>query len=720
MKLTDLKPLIEEVDGQLAWEKVNIQDSNPRPRHFHAAATQDSRRMIVCGGMSISGKKFDDVWSFDLVTLKWTELERRLPKMMAMFSIEFLNQDTDILTVFGTQISEINIRNKTHPTITRQSTFGGITNYGFAKLNNNSFIVVGGEEHAALIRKTTITSEETIVISKQLTRRSGHKVIPHGSIVYTYAGYNAPPRAGKSFTLMHNDIWKLPLSIRFCSPGWFIKDNNCLPCPAGSYSSVFESTNCTLCPAGTYNPLVRQNDKRHCIPCPVNYFTQNLGSIKCLQCSSPGGCLAGSTRDDGSQRVFNSSSKLFIQQPDGADTDRNLLRKVCNHNIDNKNQIKSKKKKKKKKQISILTTVALIGCLASLVSIFLLFENFRYKFTKFDILFGCSHHQITDTFQRHLKSPQGGLLSICVVAITTVVVGLMLFISIETYLTEDILLSPHTGEKITSDISATLGIVTTYSCRSLCSSVKFTTTGILYTEHSISCSVVNSSVCELKWSCTECEFDVATTYDFTQSAKIIFNLDEDSYASGFIWSVDSTSSYPGKLSRIGNGVTTPTTDFVFKGSKPTVLTFEATLSKWFEVLYEKSNTGMHLSFLTVSRGSEIPVEDINIVGGLSVVVVLLRAEYLCTVVKSIDHLPLFIVTVLFGIFPGVIFTGRVTLQLMERFGFRFGIYHPLYQRTDELNISEPCDDADSNVSETTVAAGSEYPDSVPQKKQYPY
>ena len=58
-------------------------------------------------------------------------------------------------------------------------------------------------------------------------------------------------------------------SSSICSPGYYISEYGCIPCPGGFYSQEEDSISCYECPAGTYSTTASKS----CIPCEKgSYF----------------------------------------------------------------------------------------------------------------------------------------------------------------------------------------------------------------------------------------------------------------------------------------------------------------------------------------------------------------------------------------------------------------------------------------------------------------
>lgn len=72
-----------------------------------------------------------------------------------------------------------------------------------------------------------------------------------------------------------------------CNLGYY-RNNTCLPCVAGSYSSVLEATQCEQCAPGTFSTIVTSNSSNFCLPCNPGEYTNTSGSTSCWS------CLAGS------------------------------------------------------------------------------------------------------------------------------------------------------------------------------------------------------------------------------------------------------------------------------------------------------------------------------------------------------------------------------------------------------------------------------------------
>lgn len=73
-----------------------------------------------------------------------------------------------------------------------------------------------------------------------------------------------------------------------CSAGSYVSvpcntssNRECLPCPAGSYSSAQNSGSCTQCQAGKYAPDAGATT---CLPCSVGTYVSSAGAAVCLAC----------------------------------------------------------------------------------------------------------------------------------------------------------------------------------------------------------------------------------------------------------------------------------------------------------------------------------------------------------------------------------------------------------------------------------------------------
>ena len=78
-----------------------------------------------------------------------------------------------------------------------------------------------------------------------------------------------------------------------CSPGTYLKDTECLPCPAGTYAEGYGNFNCTPCGIGKFGPHIASTSKKQCYPCYTNTFNAEIGSKRCLDCPADYGCNIG-------------------------------------------------------------------------------------------------------------------------------------------------------------------------------------------------------------------------------------------------------------------------------------------------------------------------------------------------------------------------------------------------------------------------------------------
>ena len=67
-----------------------------------------------------------------------------------------------------------------------------------------------------------------------------------------------------------------------CNPGEVVVDDQCVPCPPGTY---FNFGVCSKCPIGQFNPEAAQ---RQCVRCPtirgIEGVTEGLGATKSSEC----------------------------------------------------------------------------------------------------------------------------------------------------------------------------------------------------------------------------------------------------------------------------------------------------------------------------------------------------------------------------------------------------------------------------------------------------
>ena len=72
-------------------------------------------------------------------------------------------------------------------------------------------------------------------------------------------------------------FYKINFPDMQCSEGTFKLNDNCIPCPKGSYKDKSGSEECIQCSKGTYNEQIGASNEKQCIPCPEGTFNPKLG-----------------------------------------------------------------------------------------------------------------------------------------------------------------------------------------------------------------------------------------------------------------------------------------------------------------------------------------------------------------------------------------------------------------------------------------------------------
>jgi hypothetical protein len=79
-----------------------------------------------------------------------------------------------------------------------------------------------------------------------------------------------------------------------CSPGFFSSAAGsaaCSPCPAGRYCNDFTSDG-VACPPGTYSQYPAASSNASCLPCPPGHYCPSRGTISPIPCVSGGGTFS--------------------------------------------------------------------------------------------------------------------------------------------------------------------------------------------------------------------------------------------------------------------------------------------------------------------------------------------------------------------------------------------------------------------------------------------
>ncbi|CAG9313184.1 unnamed protein product [Blepharisma stoltei] len=384
-----------------------------------------------------------------------------------------------------------------------------------------------------------------------------------------------------------------------CSPGTYIQNNACVPCPAGTFNPSYGATTCFSCPSGTFNPTKGANTAYQCYPCDSSSYNSFEGSATCRACPVNKYCPVGSS----SPLETDSINSYSSSQPSLFDT--------SSYNSDADDAFNA-----------MITTVCVLFFI-----IFILFVSINFlrdKLKALDLYKEGHNYQLFQIMKRH-STKLGGTFTIVFLVAAIILICDAWIVYAKNNIYEDKSLVPLVAlENELTDFPATVNIeVVLYRYGGNCVDNGKCESSLLKTLHEISYSWM-----ELK--CSRSEGNCHISFSFAScvistGAYIELDLQEkQSYTSAISVSLNSSSSIPNQFSSISQSLL-PQKNQVFRGANPSKFyfsmipsLFRSYVSDWPDKL-----TGYHVSYNTPPEaGSQYAIKNLPFTSNLKLMIML--------------------------------------------------------------------------------------------------
>ncbi|CAG9310949.1 unnamed protein product [Blepharisma stoltei] len=427
---------------------------------------------------------------------------------------------------------------------------------------------------------------------------------------YIQGGGSASGKAMRAF-LGKNTLIKVELACDqstnsscgwACSPGTYLKDNECIPCPKGQYNSFYGATSCSLCPSGTFNGNIGANTAYQCLPCESGYYNPFNGSASCRECPINRYCPAGSVqplKKDIIASYLSIQPSMFPASSYNKDADdivNDMLIAVGS---------------------ALFVTFILLLCIKSL----------RNKLHEIDLYEDDHNYKLLENMVRR-NTYIGGLFSIIFMAAAVILICESIIVFIKNNVYESKSLVPLVAlESELIDFPASVTIETIlYRYGGECvagdkcdSSIYQSFYYVSYSSMDVNCKKIQGD-CHIKIDLTDCIISTGAYIELDMQEK-------QSYTSAISINLTSSSSIPKQYSGIFQSLI-PDDNQIFRGSSPSKFYFSVipSLFKSYVSDWPDKLTGYHISYNTPpTAGSQYTVENLPFTSNLKLEIILTRS-----------------------------------------------------------------------------------------------
>lgn len=570
-----------------------IEDLDLPPARKHACMVCDLPRIYLLGGITTNGY-VDEVWRINLETSIVEMLVSQyasgpLPFAFASCFKEHVNDSLKIYVSKGESfgrrpLSKIYTLDVALMLWDVKSAKDEVSRFASAKVGDR-LLFVGGEAWGMFSYQRII--EYSIATGKEANLGNiPNKVFNAAfcyfkSSLYIHGGSSnfgnkiqEDNVEGKFYRIDLND--NCSTCDYLCSPGSYLANGVCRPCPEGTYQENFGASYCEKCPLGTSSSNKGNAYLRKCLPCPKGYYSAVAGSKSCLACIAGYDCSVGSSFPSKIQPIISGVSSV---QPKLYSSDIGHLNKA------------------------IFISELICGLLACAVAgVYMLkHPTLSNLFSNVDI-YGKNHNHFNNRIMYTRKSSLGGLFSVLFVltaigfiSISFVNYGLDNIVEQKALVPLVSLQEDYSTIKGFFNLTAKLG---SYGgeCveeQSVCSS-KITTSvvGVKGQITDFACYKLETS-CVVQLSCKDCSIDpeVVVSYHLVEAG---------SFAEYIQVNLTSSSSIPNQISSVRNTIVADPSK-VFRGLIPSKMYFEVTSSVRVTQIFESessdwtADTGYHIA-----------------------------------------------------------------------------------------------------------------------------
>lgn len=310
------------------WVKYSGYENAPNPR-YGSCVVHSKQKLYVIGGQN-NQFAFSDIWIFDSLENTFTLLENRLPFSLAFhkcWSVETANQ-LYIYVMGGKSFEGISPKRVDRITVTIYSDTEYIVKTDillheyFLYLYNTALVVSGNSAHMIIgtafegtVNLTMVTYD---ICKNQISSIRfpdeygvfGHSAVHYGKSIYVFGGgFAVQTRQIDNSATNKFYNFSLP-EILNCSLGLYEEGSQCKSCPAGTFGkyesecqkdefcslcSLTKNT-CSECKAGKYSNSEGSSSKYTCSLCSEGQFSDGEGSTKCRECTQSSFCPIGSSK----------------------------------------------------------------------------------------------------------------------------------------------------------------------------------------------------------------------------------------------------------------------------------------------------------------------------------------------------------------------------------------------------------------------------------------
>jgi hypothetical protein len=353
-----------------------------------------------------------------------------------------------------------------------------------------------------------------------------------------------------------------------CSSGTWDNNGICEACPQGSYSEKLGQKNCDKCRPGSYNEFEGSASSQQCLPCPEGTFNGEFGAAFCIPCPDDSFCPIGSDRLFESHDYHSSKS----------------VQPLLYENMD-------------LKEPTIIFQTLVSVPLFLLIIILFSFKKLRAKIHKLDI-FEEKHENPYSDYMIRKKTKIGACFTILLVISILLTICSLVLEYFQANIQEskalvNLVVLESENVRFESNIIVEVSFPSyggQCESSSKCDdSIYFNISNINYTDHSISCKLLESKSCKIQIIFKKVEIETG--------AKISISLTERfSFSSGVEVNLTSGSSIPDKISSVVSVVRSET-DYILIGAVASEFYFIATpsLFKSESSRWASQETGYHVS-----------------------------------------------------------------------------------------------------------------------------
>jgi len=174
-------------------------------------------------------------------------------------------------------------------------------------LFNTPFLTLSGNDQLSI--KINFENQHNTILIQQHSQISGENIVSYLTPIRLDLFQDVEMTF--SSTSPTTFFVSAQLSNDTCPPGSYLQNSEtCIPCPAGTFSSIENATTCTSCAPGSFS---NSSSSTACYLCPSGTYSDDYGSTSCSLCSN------GTFSSTGSINCTLCSAGTFASE-DGSET----------------------------------------------------------------------------------------------------------------------------------------------------------------------------------------------------------------------------------------------------------------------------------------------------------------------------------------------------------------------------------------------------------------